>query len=396
MTTVPPGSSLECRMQVPFAFQVHFTRDSFYPDNPILRDLLVSGGAAPQEKVLVVAERAVLERFPALAGQIEAYLSAVPGVHLAGRPLLLDGGEAVKNGREAVEQLYRSVDAHGLSRHSYLLAVGGGALLDAAGFAAATAHRGIRHIRFPTTTLSQADGGVGVKNAINAFGKKNFIGTFAPPYAVVNDSRFLQCLPEERKSDGYAEAVKVALIRDAGFFEEMEKMAGRMRAFEEEAMEYVIRRSARLHLCHIADGGDPFEFGSARPLDFGHWSAHKLEQMSEFRISHARAVAIGVALDTIYSRDAGYLSAEAADRILRLLESLGFSLYDPELSRTDGQGNVLVLEGLREFREHLGGRLTITLLRGIGQGFEVHEMDASRVRDAIRELKQRPPGRVIP
>jgi 3-dehydroquinate synthase len=288
-----------------------------------------------------------------------------------------------------VSELQSRIDRYHIDRHSYVIGVGGGALLDMVGLAAATAHRGVRHVRVPTTTLSQADSGIGVKNGINAFGKKNFIGTFAPPFAVINDFQLLASLSERDKRAGYVEAVKVSLIRDKDFFETIERDALLLRDFEPAAMQRLIYRCAELHLEHIATSGDPFESGSARPLDFGHWSAHKLEQLSEYRIRHGEAVAIGIALDVIYSRKLGYLDADAARRILDLLESLGFDLFANELLHTDPSNSLIVLEGLEEFREHLGGELSITLLKGIGQSFETHEMNFPKIIESIYELQER-------
>ena len=177
--------------------------------------------------------------------------------------------------------------------HSYLVAVGGGAVLDAAGVAAASAHRGMRLIRVPTTVLSQDDSAMGVKNGINAFGKKNYLGTFAPPFAVINDSSFLSTLSDRDWRGGATEAVKAALIRDPDLFELLEHHAPALRDRDLAAMVQVIRRSAKLHLQHIATGGDPFEHGSSRPLDFGHWAAHQLEQATNNRLGHGEAVAAG-------------------------------------------------------------------------------------------------------
>jgi len=159
--------------------------------------------------------------------------------------------------------------------------------------------------------------------------------------------------------------------------------------FEPDAMRHLIRRCAELHLVHIATSGDPFEFGTARPLDFGHWSAHKLEQLSEYQVRHGEAVAIGIALDVIYSRNMGFLDAASAERALQLLEKLGFELFASELLHTNSQNSLLVLDGLEEFREHLGGELTITLLKQIGKGFEIHEMNLPKMVEALYELKQR-------
>lgn len=388
--TSEEAPTIRCEFQVPFAFEVFFTEHVFDPGNPLLHSLLAPQEHRSREKALVVIEEAIVTSMPQLIDQISHCLrDPNKSAELVCAPVVLLGGEHLKNDYAPVTQLHTLIECHGLSRHSYVIAVGGGALLDVAGFAAATAHRGIRHIRLPTTTLSQADGGVGVKNAINAFGKKNFVGTFAPPFAVINDSEFLRFLPDAQKAAGYIEAIKVALIRDAEFFAGIEAAADVLRRFDLGAVRRLVRRSAELHIQHISQSGDPFEFGSARPLDFGHWAAHKLEQLSEFRISHAEAVAIGIALDVIYSKKAGHLEAAAAERILRLLTKLRFSLFAPELLQENSDGERAILAGLAEFRQHLGGELTITLLRDIGRGFEVHEISPVRVSEAIDELQER-------
>jgi len=368
---------------VSFVHRIFFTRSVFSAQNRLLAEILSPA------KALVVIDHEVACAFPALPDQIESYFSSDSCPAKLAGALSVPGGETAKNDSEVVDELHRQIERYGICRHSYLIAIGGGALLDAAGFAAATAHRGVRHIRIPTTTLSQADGGVGVKNGINAFGKKNFIGTFAPPFAVINDSDFLWNLPPAEKRGGLIEAIKVALIRDASFFEEIERSADELTRFETEAMERTIRRSAELHVRHIAKSGDPFEFGSARPLDFGHWAAHKLEQLSGFAISHGAAVALGLALDTLYSHKMGMLSGAATERVLALVQKLGFAIYHPLMSQTGPSGNRQLLDGLEEFREHLGGELTITLLTEIGRGIEMHEIDAGVMQKCILELSQR-------
>jgi len=374
-------------IQVAWQLRVFFTEDVFAPANPVLKDALADGSL---RKVLVVLEDALAQSQPKLERQIENYFSAhTKQLQLVRPPLFVAGGEQSKNSITIVTDILSQIDRHHIDRHSYLIAIGGGALLDVAGFAAATAHRGVRHIRIPTTTLAQADSGVGVKNGINAFGKKNFIGTFAPPHAVINDFNLLATLKPRDKRAGYVEAVKVACIRDKNFFDEIECDAEKLISFEPAAMKHLIRRCAELHLEHIATSGDPFETGSARPLDFGHWAAHKLEQLSNFQISHGEAVAIGIALDVIYSREIGLLDAQSCERILKLLKQLGFNLFADELLKADANGHLQILAGLEEFREHLGGELTITLLKEIGRGVEVHEMNQAKIVEAIHELRER-------
>ena len=383
-------SSIERTVQVTYRHRVLFTERVFGRTNPLLRDVLLNGEDAGSRRALVVLDESLAQAQPELAWQIEDYFSANEDrLTLVCPPLVIEGGERTKNSYFHVSEIHSHIDRFHIDRHSYVLAVGGGAILDMVGLAATTAHRGCRHVRIPTTTLSQADSGVGVKNGINAFGKKNFIGTFAPPFAVINDFELLASLSPRDKRAGYVEAVKVALIRDRQFFESIERDAASLQAFETGPMQCLIRQCAELHVNHIATSGDPFESGSARPLDFGHWSAHKLEQLSEYAIRHGEAVAVGIALDVIYSRRMGYLDAGSAERVLMLLERLGFELFANELLNVDSENNLMILKGLEEFREHLGGELTITLLKGIGQGFEVHEMNLPRVIESIYELQQR-------
>src|SRR5476649_1893524 len=318
-------SVIQRSIQVNWQLRAFFTEDVFAPTNLTLKTALADN--APR-KVLIVLEDALAQSQPNLERQIENYFfTHAKQLQLVHAPLFVAGGEQSKNSITIVTDILAQIDRHHIDRHSFLIAIGGGALLDVAGFAAATAHRGVRHVRIPTTTLSQADSGVGVKNGINAFGKKNFIGTFAPPFAVINDFNLLATLKPRDKRAGYVEAVKVACIRDAKFFDEIERDAGKLISFEPVAMKNLIRRCAKLHLDHIASGGDPFETGSARPLDFGHWAAHKLEQLSDFQISHGEAVAIGIALDVIYSQKIGLLDEKSAGRILKLLERLDFDLF---------------------------------------------------------------------
>ena len=381
---------IERNIQVSYRHRVYFTRGVFAAENPLFHQVLASEQTNALAKALVVVDETLAQHQPHLLANIEAYFARhAADLKLVGTPLVLEGGERAKNSYFHVSEIQSQVEKHHIDRHSYVIAVGGGALLDVVGLAAATAHRGVRHVRIPTTTLSQDDSGVGVKNGINSFGKKNFIGTFAPPFAVINDFDLLASLPDRDKRAGYIEAVKVALIRDPAFFNQIERDATALAAFDAEAMQRLIYRSAELHMNHIATSGDPFEFGSARPLDFGHWAAHKLEQISDYRIRHGEAVAVGIALDVIYARRAGYLDAVSTERILTLLEQLGFELFTNELLHEDSSGELVVLKGLEEFREHLGGCLTITLLQGVGRGFEVHEMDAALVLASIHELQER-------
>ena len=386
---VPRTETFAQTFSIRYDYPVHFTRDLFDRRNPCLRQVLMSGPARPQ-RVAVFLDEGVTLAWPQLADLIADYAAAhAAAMELVGDIVVIPGGETVKNQHDCVEAVLKDLSARHIDRQSYALAIGGGAVLDAVGFAAAIFHRGVRHIRCPTTVLAQSDSGVGVKNAINAFGLKNLLGTFAPPFAVINDQAFLDVLPARDKRAGMAEAVKVALIRDGAFFDWIEREAAVLAAFEPNALQTLVRRCARLHMRQIACGGDPFESGSARPLDFGHWSAHKLETLTRHTLRHGEAVAIGIALDSRYSVLAG-LSPEGEDtRIVRLLQALGFTLWDDALDLRDASGRRRIIAGISDFQEHLGGELTVTLLAAIGHGVEVHAMDEELIEIAIGWLKRR-------
>ena len=369
---------LQQSFSVPFRYPVAFTENLFAENQTLFVDTFPEGQLA---RGFFVLDSGVVAHHPGLISQINTYIAAHSSrLALVAEPMVVAGGEACKNEPEAYKQVVEATNTFGIDRHSYLVALGGGAVLDMVGFAAAISHRGIRLIRIPTTVLSQNDSAVGVKNSINAFGKKNYLGTFTPPFAVLNDFTFLESLEDRDWSSGISEAVKVALIKDLDFFEWLETHAPALARREFEPMKEHIIRSAQHHMAHIA-GADPFEFGSSRPLDFGHWAAHKLEKLSHFRIRHGEAVAIGIALDSAYSYLQGRIEEAALLRIFNLFRTLGLALYAPELQED------ALLQGLKEFQEHLGGKLTIMLLEKLGKGVEVHEMDQQLIVKAMHLLQ---------
>jgi 3-dehydroquinate synthase len=379
-------TTLQQHFNVAFTFPVIFTRDVFAVANGALADVVRQGGR-PRNLALIAVDDEVVRTNPDLLERVRKYMEAhAPLIDLVAPPFTVRGGEICKHDPVEVDRIYALVERYKICRHSYIIAIGGGAVLDAVGFAAATVHRGVRLIRIPTTVLAQNDAGIGVKNGVNAFGRKNFIGSFSPPYAVINDTAFLQSLPIRDIRAGMAEAIKVALIRDPDFFDDLYEDREALALFSSDAIEKMIFRCAQLHLQHIATAGDPFEHGSSRPLDFGHWVAHKLEELPGSDIRHGEAVAVGIALDSLYSHHIGLLGEHDLYRVLALLEGLGFHLSHPSLPGLD------VETALGEFREHLGGELSIPLLEGIGRKVEAHEIDIALMKRCMLILNARSAG----
>ncbi len=376
-------SSIIQEFNVPYRYQLHFTNHVFDSKNILFKNTVVNTAKNGPAKLLFVVDANVNKEHPDLEGNIRAYCKTYGETLICQQLLLVTGGELAKNGDKEVEKVLSAISDYAICRHSYVVAIGGGAVIDMVGYAAATAHRGVRLIRVPTTVLAQNDAAVGVKNGINLLSKKNFLGTFAPPFAIINDAYFLTTLEQRDWISGVAEAVKVALIKDAEFYAFVSNNAEKLANRNMQVMEEVIFRCAELHMDHIAQGGDPFESGSSRPLDFGHWAAHKLEQMTNYSLRHGEAVAMGIALDVTYSYLLGYIGETIKNDVLKTLEGIGFDLRIPVAQASEIQ---VLLKGIEEFREHLGGELTITLISAIGTKKDVHHIDYGLMSKAIAML----------
>ena len=381
--TQAPAERLDSEVRLAFPHRVRFTSGALDPANPTLREAFAEDDAIATRRAIAFIDdglgRATESEIAIeLRAAFDAGASALPELV---EVVFVPGGETAKENHEIPDIVLQLVNHHRICRKSFVIAIGGGAMLDAVGYGAAIAHRGVRLVRMPSTVLAQDDAAMGVKNGINRFGKKNFVGAFAVPYAVICDDRLLRTLPDPVFRAGFSEVVKIALLKDPAYFARLERDAAAIAARDPDASNAAIRRSAELHLRHIVDGGDPFEASEARPLDFGHWAAHRLESMSGFAVSHGDAVALGLLLDCRYSNLKGWLSDADFARIHAVIAALGLPMRHPLFAN-----HAALLAGADEFREHLGGKLTVTMLRGVGHGFEVHELDHDLVRRAAAEM----------
>ncbi|MBC8202272.1 MAG: 3-dehydroquinate synthase [Planctomycetes bacterium] len=368
------AQKINSEFSIAWKHQLFCTQNAFRKDgevNCVLSDLRPS-------KIMVVIDRGIVDANKEYVRKVTSWIKTTATTCF---PLhVVQGGEEAKTNDSVVESILGAINELGMCRNSVILAIGGGAMLDAVGFATSTAHRGLHLIRMPSTSLSACDSGVGVKNGINKYNKKNFVGVFDPPYAVINDYDLLLSLDDRHWFSGMSEVIKVALVKSPELFKQTKAAVALVQNRDIETMAELMTTSATIHLKHITEGGDPFERLDARPLDFGHWAAHKLEQMTNHELTHGEAVSIGLAIDLQCSVELGHLDQKIADEAIALLHAFNLPtkhpmMHDPEL-----------IHGIEEFREHLGGRLTILLLEDIGEPIEVHELSESVVKHAIDRL----------
>ncbi len=361
-------------LQISRRHVVVFCDDAFGPQSDRWVDLLPAGC----HRILPVFDGGFDAAHPACRPRVEAFFDAHSTRFDRAPSLVVPGGEVAKNDPKVIDSVLASIHAENICRQSFVAIFGGGAVLDAVGFAASIAHRGVKVLRFPTTTLAQDDAGIGVKNGVNHHNEKNWQGVFAVPTAVINDFSLLTSLSDRDWRSGFSEAVKVALLKDAREFELLEKHADAIAHRSEPESQRSIIRSAELHWRHIVEGGDPFEDEIARPLDYGHWSAHRLERLTDGDLKHGEAVAVGLGIDAALAVQLGRATPEFQHRVLGVLHKLGFTLDHPQL---DDPAALFV--GIEQFRAHLGGALTLTLVAEPGVPFDIHEADLDLISKAI-------------
>ena len=211
--------SLNVPFVVPYTHRLRFTKDVLGAEQQTLADLLEPSGDNPA-RVQFWLDQNLSDANPEIKNQLKRFSDSAPDrIKRVGNIQLVPGGEEIKNDIEVLEKMLKVFNVSDLDRRSYVVVIGGGAVLDTVGFAAGIAHRGIRLIRLPSTTLAQADSGLGVKNGVNLFRKKNWLGTFAVPWGVINDAELLTTLSNRDFIGGFSEAVKVSLLKDSKFFD---------------------------------------------------------------------------------------------------------------------------------------------------------------------------------
>lgn len=306
-------------------------------------------------------------------GQLHAAAlrAALPAPH---HYLTVPPGEASKSLATAA-RLYDELAVLRVERGDLLLAFGGGVISDLGGFVAATWHRGMRFITLPTTLEAAIDASVGGKTGLNHAAGKNLIGVFHQPSAVVVDTEFLATLPARDHVAGLAESVKHAMIADSGFFDWHEQRAAALAARDPALFDELIARNLAIKATIVA--ADEREAGPRMFLNYGHTIGHAIEQQLQYQLRHGECVALGMIVENELVRARGWLAAEVATRMRRLLEVLGLPVRLPApLAAAD------VLRLCRADKKALHGALRLAVVRAVGKpecvaDFADHEVEAA-------------------
>ena len=240
--------------------------------------------------------------------------------------LTFPAGEASKS-RAEWARLTDDLLGRGIGRDAVIVALGGGVTGDLAGFVAATYLRGVPVFQVPTTLLAMVDASVGGKTGIDTGHGKNLVGAFHQPVAVLADPACLATLPDAEFRTGIAEAIKHAVIADAGLFDRLDTEREKLLSRDPEAMTDLVRANVRIKAGVVEE--DEQETGRRAILNAGHTVGHAIETALEYRVAHGDAVAIGLVCEARIAEQMGIATPGTADRISHLLASFGLPVAPP-------------------------------------------------------------------
>ena len=342
---------------------------------------LVSPLLRRPKTVIVTDETVAALHLPSLVAALEAE-------GIASSSVVLPPGERTKS-FAGLERLVSALLDADVERGDVIVAFGGGVIGDLAGFAAAIVRRGVDFVQIPTTLLAQVDSSVGGKTGINTDHGKNLVGAFHQPLAVIADTGLLDTLPEREFRAGYAEVVKYGLLGDAGFFAWLEEYRSSLFAGETFARIHAIATSCRAKARIVA--ADEREAGIRALLNLGHTFGHALEAVTGYsdRLVHGEAVAIGMAMAFRFSERLRLCAAGTAARVERHLAAAGLPVT-PRTVAAALPTREEFLELMRQDKKTRGGRITLVLVRGIGEAFVAPDVDEAQILAFLGEEFGRP------
>lgn len=319
-------------------------------------------------KVLVVTDENVAPHY------LDTVLNALPDREC--QSLTMPAGEAHKN-LDAVSSIYDVLIQHRFDRNCTVVALGGGVVGDITGFAAASYQRGVSFVQVPTTLLSQVDSSVGGKTGVNHPQGKNMIGAFHQPACVIADMNTLDTLPERELKAGLAEVIKYGLIDDEEFFEWLDQNIAQLLALDKPTLATAVEKSCDRKARIVA--ADERESGQRALLNLGHTFGHAIETgLGYGNWLHGEAIAAGMCLAARFSADQGYCSQETVSRTAATFEKAGLPTDPPTEMTADRCLELMSLD--KKVRDK---KLTLVLMRGIGEAFLCNDFDQQQLEKTL-------------
>jgi len=319
-------------------------------------------------KLVIITDPTVNHRYGEALGQ------NLTGDGFVVNTLLVPEGEEQKS-LETAGRLYNELTGAYVERSTPILALGGGVIGDLVGFVASTYLRGVPLVQIPTTLLAQVDSSIGGKVAVDHGQLKNKIGAFYQPRLVVADIDTLKTLPAEELANGLAEVIKSAAIRSKEFFAFLEDNLDRIKSLEEEALEEVVFQTARIKAEVVAK--DEKDLGLRNILNYGHTIGHAIESVSDFKMGHGKAVAIGMVAAARISHRMGMLDNDGLVRLKNVIEQAGLPTRIPSLEKAK------VLRAMKHDKKVLKDRIRFVLLKSIGSVLVTDEVSPSLVEEVL-------------
>ena len=322
----------------------------------------------PGRQVLVVSNETVAPLY------LERLLKSLAGFQV--ETVILPDGEQYKT-LDTVDRIYTALLEHRFDRSCTLIALGGGVVGDITGFAAATYQRGVHFIQVPTTLLAQVDSSVGGKTGVNHPLGKNMIGAFHQPRCVIADTETLNTLDDRQLSAGISEVIKYGLIRDAGFFDWLERHTPDLLARDPQRLAWAIERSCRNKAEVVA--ADERESGQRALLNLGHTFGHAIEAAMGYGAwLHGEAVGTGMLMAADLSRRMGWIDDDELARIRAITALARLPVHTPPALDADE-----FLKWMAVDKKVQAGRLRLVLLKAIGESVLSDDYDADKLRETL-------------
>ena len=353
-------------------YPIVFAEDLFGEGNTTLAETLRAATGSERPRVMLVADMNVVQRTEGLGTRIGRYVQA-HGIELAGQTVVLSGGEKVKcdGMQSAMRVASAAIDAK-IGSNGCMLVLGGGTVLDVAGWAASQARGGVKLVRVPTTVAAMVDAAYAGCAALDVAGVKDALRVRSVPAAVVVDLAFADTILDGVWRAGFSEAVRIAAVSDAPLARKLASLAGPYASRDRAAMEETVRLSVAARR-------------KKGPTGFALWSALRLEAMSGYKLPHGYAVAIGIAVDATYAQLKGLVGEDVRDSLCGMLEACGAMDGAMHSRHLLGQTEA-VLKGLDAWRLSTGGD-AIELPGGLGKRAVDEKPDRETMKQALNMLK---------